>query len=169
MKIKTMEDLFLAEIKDLYDAEKQLVKALPKMAEAATSEQLRGLFSEHLTQTRGHVERLETVFSRIGEKASGESCEAMEGLLEEGEEIIDDIDESPVRDAGLIAAGNRVEHYEIAGYGSARTFAQILGYKEAADLLEKTLEEEKLADQKLTRIAESMINQEAVRYGTGRT
>src|SRR5207237_261724 len=130
MKIKTMEDLFLAEIKDLYDAEKQLVKALPKMAEAATSEQLRGLLTEHLAQTKGHVERLETVFSRIGEKASGESCEAMEGLLEEGEEMIDDIEQSPLRDAGMIAAGNRVEHYEIAGYGAARTFAQILGYKE---------------------------------------
>src|SRR5262249_54478010 len=137
----------------------------PKMAEASTSNELRKAFEEHLQQTRGHVQRLEQVFSELGKKASGETCEAMKGLIEEGEEMTDDIKQSPLRDAGLIAAANRVEHYEIAGYGTARTIAQSLGLTRAANLLEQTLEEEKQADGKLTRIAEQKVNQEAMQYG----
>jgi ferritin-like metal-binding protein YciE len=165
MRIETMEDLFVEQIQDLYDAEERLVKALPKMAEASTTSDLRNAFEEHLQQTRGQLQRLEQVFSELGKKASGETCEAMKGLIEEGEEIIDDIKQSPLRDAGLIAIANRVEHYEIAGYGTARTMAQSLGLTRAVSLLEQTLEEEKQADAKLTRIAEQKVNQEALQYG----
>jgi len=165
MAINTLEDLFLTQIKDLYDAEKQLVKALPKMAQASSSERLREAFSEHLAQTRGHVERLERIFAELGQRPGGQTCEAMQGLVEEGEEIVDEVGESPLRDAGLIAAGNRVEHYEVAGYGTARTFADMLGHRQAAALLEQTLQEEKKADEKLTRIGEEMVNQEALQYG----
>lgn len=163
MKIETMEDLFLAQIEDLYDAEKRLVKALPKMSEAASSPELRQAFDSHLEETRAHVVRLEQVFADMGREAKGETCDAMKGLIKEGEEIVDDIDESPLRDAGLIGAANRVEHYEIAGYGTARTFAEILSMSRAAELLEETLEEERAADETLTAIAESMINSEALR------
>lgn len=165
MRIETMDDLFIEQIQDLYDAEERLVKALPKMAEACTSSELRNAFEEHLQQTRGHVQRLEQVFSEVGKKAGGETCEAMKGLIEEGEDIIDDIKQSPLRDAGLIAAANRVEHYEMAGYGTARTMAQALGLTRSATLLEQTLEEEKQADAKLTRIAEQRVNQEAIQIG----
>ena len=166
MKIETMEDLFLEQIRDLYDAEKQLVKALPKMASASSSDRLRQAFDMHLEQTKGHVARLEQIFSQIDQKSGGESCDGMKGLISEGEDVVDDVDKSPLRDAGLIAAGNRVEHYEMAGYGTARTFAQMLGYNDAARLLEQTLEEEKMADQKLTQIAESMVNERALELGT---
>ena len=162
MKIETLQDLFLDELRDLYDAEKQLVKALPKMAQAASSIQLQQAFQAHLNETEGHVERLERIFSQLNEKSSGESCDAMKGLVKEGEEVVKHVDESPLRDAGLIGAGNRVEHYEIAAYGTARSFAQILGYSDAVQLLERTLEEEKAADKKLTAIAESMINDRAL-------
>ncbi len=141
--VKTMEDLFLEEIRDLLDAEKQITKALSKMAKAATSEELSEGFTEHLEQTRGHIERLERIFSDIGAKSGGVKCTGMEGLLKEGDEMIRLTEAGMVRDAGLIAAAQRVEHYEMAGYGSARTFAQLLGRTEAADLLEETLEEEK--------------------------
>jgi len=167
MAIKSMDDLFLEEIKDLYDAEKQLVKALPKMAKAADSEELRQGFQEHLDQTKGHVDRLEKVFDMMGKKASGKKCEAMQGLIEEGSEVIDEIDASPLRDAALIAAAQKVEHYEIAAYGSCRTFAEVLGRSDAAELLEQTLEEEKSTDEKLTELAEGMINEEAVQSGGG--
>jgi ferritin-like metal-binding protein YciE len=163
MKIETMEDLFLAQIEDLYDAEKRLVKALPKMSEAASSPELRQAFDSHLEETRAHVVRLEQVFAEMGREAKGETCDAMKGLIKEGEEMVDDIDESPLRDAGIIAAANRVEHYEIAAYGTARTFAETLSLPRAAALLEETLEEEKGADETLTAIAESMINCEALR------
>jgi ferritin-like metal-binding protein YciE len=163
MKIETMDDLFLEQIEDLYDAEKRLVKALPKMAEASSSGVLRQAFESHLEQTKGHVSRLEKIFSELHKKSKGQTCEAMKGLVEEGEDIISDIEESTLRDAGLIAAANRVEHYEIGGYGSAKAFAQTLGLKSAVSLLEQTLQEEKEADQKLTRLAESMINDEALR------
>src|ERR1700735_5445141 len=163
MKIETMEDLFLEQVEDLYDAEKRLVKALPKMAEATTSVTLRQAFESHLLETEGHVSRLENVFRTLGQDPKGQTCDAMKGLISEGEDVISDIDESPLRDAGLIAAANRVEHYEIAAYGSARTFADILGLSEAASLLEQTLQEEKKADQKLTQLAESMVNDEALR------
>jgi ferritin-like metal-binding protein YciE len=163
MKIETMEDLFLEQVEDLYDAEKRLVKALPKMAEAATSTSLRQAFESHLMETEGHVSRLENIFRILGQDPKSHTCDAMKGLISEGDDVVSDIDPSSLRDAGLIAAANRVEHYEIAGYGSARTFADILGLTEAASLLEQTLQEEKKADQKLTQLAESMINDEALR------
>ena len=160
--VKTMEDLFLEEIRDLLDAEKQITKALPKMAKAATSEELGTAFTDHLEQTRGHIERLENIFASIGAKSGGVKCKGMEGLLKEGDEMVHLTEPGMVRDAGLIAAAQRVEHYEMAGYGSARTFAQLLGRSEASDLLEETLEEEKETDQTLTEIAESMVNQRAM-------
>jgi ferritin-like metal-binding protein YciE len=163
MKIETMEDLFLEQVEDLYDAEKRLVKALPKMAEAATSLSLRQAFESHLMETEGHVTRLESIFRTLGQDPKAHTCDAMKGLISEGEDMVSDTDPSSVRDAGLIASANRVEHYEIAAYGSARTFAQTLGLAEAASLLEQTLQEEKKADQKLTQLAENMINDEALR------
>jgi ferritin-like metal-binding protein YciE len=163
MKIETMEDLFLEQVEDLYDAERRLVKALPKMAEASTSQALRQAFESHLLETEGHVGRLESIFRALGQDPKAQTCDAMKGLVSEGEDIIGDIEQSSLRDAGIIAAANRVEHYEIAAYGSARTFAQILGLNEAASLLEQTLQEERNADRKLTQIAESMVNDEALR------
>jgi len=166
MKIKTMDDLFLVQVKDLYDAEKQLVKALPKMAKAASSQELRQGFQEHLDQTKGHVSRLEQIFDQLGQKASGTKCEGMAGLIAEGEEIVDEVEQSPLRDAGLIGAAQKVEHYEIAGYGTLKTFAQMLGHRQAVTLLEQTLNEEKQTDQRLTQLAESMINEEAIQVGS---
>jgi ferritin-like metal-binding protein YciE len=163
MKLESMEDLFLEQIEDLYDAEKRLVKALPKMAEASTSQSLRQAIQSHLMETEGHVSRLENIFRTLGKSAKGQTCDAMKGLISEGEDIVSDTDASSLRDAGIIAAANRVEHYEIAAYGSARTFAQTLGLREAASLLEQTLQEEKRADQKLTQLAESMVNEEALK------
>jgi len=163
MKIQSMEDLFLEQIEDLYDAEKRLVKALPKMAEASTSQSLRQAFQSHLMETEGQVSRLENIFRTLGKSAKGQTCDAMKGLISEGEDMVSDTDPSSIRDAGLIASANRVEHYEIAAYGSARTFAESLGLREAASLLEQTLQEEKKADQKLTQLAESMVNEEALR------
>jgi len=158
--IGTLDELFVDELRDLYDAEKQLTKALPKMAKAASSEELRAAFEEHLEQTEGQVQRLEQIFEALGQKATGKKCAAMAGLVKEGEELADDA-QAAVRDAGLIAAAQKVEHYEIAGYGSARTHAQLLGNDEAVQLLEETLEEEKETDQKLTELAESSVNEEA--------
>ena len=164
---ETMQELLLDELRDLYDAEKQLTKALPEMAEAATTQELRDAFSEHLEQTRGHVQRLEQIFEDIGEKSSGKKCAAMAGLIKEGDELADEIDESAVRDAGLIAAAQKVEHYEMSAYGSARTHAELLGNRRAATLLQQTLNEEKAADAKLNEIAMTMINQEAVNSSAG--
>ncbi|MCU1273628.1 MAG: hypothetical protein JWO48_1059 [Bryobacterales bacterium] len=166
MKIKTMDDLFLAQIKDLYDAEKQLVKALPKMAKAASSQELRQGFQEHLDQTKGHVSRLEQIFDQLGQKASGTKCEGMAGLIDEGEEMVDEIDQSPLLDAGLIGSAQKVEHYEIAAYGTVKTFARMLGHRQAVTLLEHTLNDEKQTDQRLTQLAESMINEEAIQVGS---
>lgn len=165
MKIENMEELFLQQIEDLYDAEKRLVKALPKMAEASTSLMLKQAFESHLQQTEGHVTRLETIFRQLNKHAKAETCDAMKGLVSEGEDMVSHIDESPLRDAGLIASANRVEHYEIAAYGSARTFAQTLGLTQAAALLDQTLQEEKEADQKLTQLAQQMVNEQALRSG----
>jgi ferritin-like metal-binding protein YciE len=159
--VKTMEDLFLEEIRDLMDAEKQITKALPKITRACTSLELKNAFEDHLEQTRGQVDRLELIFSSLGAKTGGIKCKAMEGLLKEGDDMVRITEPGAVRDAGLIAAAQRVEHYEIAGYGSARTFAKLLGRQEAADLLDQTLGEEKEADERLTGIAESMVNQKA--------
>lgn len=158
MKLHSLEDLFHEELRDILGAEKQLLKALPKMAKAAAADELRQAFEEHLDQTRGHVERLERVFESLGKKARGKTCEAMEGLVEEGAELIDADAEPMVRDAGLIAAAQRVEHYEMAAYGCLRTWAQQLNNQEAAELLEQTLNEEKETDEKLTHLAESLVN-----------
>lgn len=160
-KVATMNDLFLDEIRDLYDAEKQLTKALPKMAKASSSEDLQAAFEDHLQQTQGHVDRLEQIFEALGEKGTGKKCAAMTGLIKEGEEMIGEMDEGPLRDAGIIAAAQKVEHYEISGYGSARTHAEMLGHAEAVTLLEQTLKEEKEADRKLNELAESEVNDEA--------
>lgn len=159
MKIETMQDLFNSQIMDLYDAEQRLMKALPKMAEASVSPQLREAFQTHLMETKGHVDRLEEVFRQIGAKVKGETCDAMKGLISEGEDMISDTPEAPLRDAGLIAAANRVEHYEIAAYGSARTFAEKLGLPQAAALLRQTLEEEKKAEALLTQLAANINTQ----------
>lgn len=161
MKLETLQDLFVHELKDLYSAENQLVKALPKMVKAATNEELRAGFEEHLEQTRNHVARLEQIASSVDCKLSGHRCKAMEGLIEEGSELISEDAEDAVRDAGLIGAAQRVEHYEIAGYGTARALAERLGFNEAVELLTQTLEEEKATDEKLTDLAESTINAEA--------
>src|SRR3954471_10429499 len=130
MKLKTLHDLFLHELKDLYSAENQLIKALPKMAKAATNEELKAGFEEHLEQTKGHVERLEQIAEKLGVKLTGHKCKAMEGLIEEGSEMISEDAEDSVRDAGLIGAAQRVEHYEIAGYGTARALAQQIGHSD---------------------------------------
>jgi len=168
-KTTTMDELLLDELRDLYDAEKQLTKALPKMAKASNSEQLRTAFQEHLRQTEGHVERLEQIFEQLGEKAGGKKCAAMSGLIKEGEEMASDTDDSSVRDAGLIAAAQKVEHYEISGYGSVRTHAQMLGHDQAARLLNETLDEEKQTDHKLNTLAERMINERAMHAGREET
>jgi ferritin-like metal-binding protein YciE len=160
-KVTTMEELFIEELRDLYDAETQLTKALPKMAKAAASDELRNAFEEHLGQTENQVERLKRIFELSSEKPTGKKCAAMSGLIKEGAEIASDTEGTAVRDAGLIAAAQKVEHYEISGYGSARTHAELLGNNEAVRLLEETLREEKQADEKLTELAQSRINEEA--------
>lgn len=152
----TLRDLYIDELKDLYDAENRLVKALPKIAKNVSSDDLREAIEEHLEQTRGHVERLKEIFTSLGEKPSGKKCAGMVGILEEGEEIMDEDFESNVMDAAIISAAQRVEHYEMAAYGCVRSWAEILGETEASSLLEKTLDEEKAADQKLTELAEDV-------------
>ena len=155
---ETLRDLYLNELRDLYSAETQLLEALPKMADAASSSELKEAFTAHLTETDGHVRRLEQIFEALGEEPSGETCKAMEGLIEEGEDYVEASGDKQVRDAGLIGAAQRVEHYEIAGYGTTRTLATRLGESEAADSLQATLEEEEEADRTLTAIAESDVN-----------
>jgi ferritin-like metal-binding protein YciE len=158
---KTLHDAFLDELRDAYDAEKQLVKALPKLAKAATSTELRSAFESHLEETRGHVSRLEEVFAALDEKAKGKHCDGIAGIIEEGKKMLDeDLDEDAM-DAALIASGQRAEHYEIAAYGTMVAWARAMGHTDAADLLEQTLEEEKAADEKLTELAESGINEAA--------
>ena len=157
-QLNSMEDLFLDQVQDLYDAEQRLVKALPKMAEAAYSSQLKAAFQQHLRETENQVSRLEKVFKLIGKDAKSKTCQAMKGLVEEGQEAIDAEGNPNVKDAALIAAAQRVEHYEIAGYGTARTFAQQIGKSDAARLLQETLEEEAATDKKLTNLAEQSIN-----------
>jgi ferritin-like metal-binding protein YciE len=161
MKLKSLEDLFHDQLRDVYNAENQLVKALPKMAKAASSPDLQAAFQEHLEQTRGQIERLERVFEVAGHKVKGRKCKGMEGLVEEGKEIMDERAEPDVMDAGLIAAAQKVEHYEIACYGCLATWAEQLGMQEAVDLLRQNLDEEKTADRKLTELAERHINREA--------
>jgi ferritin-like metal-binding protein YciE len=155
-----LKKLYIDELKDLYSAETQLVKALPKMAKAASSDELRQGFEEHLEQTRGHVERLEKVFKTLGESPKGKTCKAMQGLIEEGAEVIEEDFEGSLMDAALIGAAQRVEHYEIAAYGTVCAFAKELGESDQAELLSETLDEEKETDEKLTELAEQ-INKEA--------
>ncbi len=160
-EFNSFQDLFNSQIEDLYDAENRLTKALPKMAEAATSKQLRQAFEHHLRETEGHVSRLETIFREINVQPKRETCEAMKGLIAEGEQVIKAKGDPDVRDAALIAAAQRVEHYEISGYGTARAFARRLGLTQAANLLQQTLNEESAADRKLNEIAEASVNVQA--------
>lgn len=164
MEINSLQDLYLDELRDLYDAENQLIKALPKMAEACTSDELRQGFEEHLEQTRGHAQRLEQIFERLGEKPKGKKCKGMEGVIKEGSEVLDEDMQEDTKDAAIIGAAQRVEHYEIAGYGTARTHADLLGRDEDVSLLEETLEEEKETDRKLSELAEN-INVQAEEEG----
>jgi len=166
-KLTTMEELFLDEIRDLYDAERQLIKALPEMAEAASSDELRSAFQSHFEQTVNQVKRLERIFEVLGEKPTGKKCAAMIGLIKEGNEMVKASDETAVRDAGLIAAAQKVEHYEISGYGSARTHAEILGDNRAVRLLDETLFEEIETDQRLGDLAMTVINEEAAGGSNG--
>jgi ferritin-like metal-binding protein YciE len=165
MEHQALKELYIDELKDIYNAENQLVKALPKMAKTANSEELRTGFEEHLEQTRGHVQRLEQIFKELGEKPSGKKCKGMEGLVAEGQEIMGEDFKDDVMDAALISAAQRVEHYEIAAYGTVRTYAELLGEDTAAQLLEQTLEEEKETDQKLTDMA-GEINVKALGEGS---
>jgi ferritin-like metal-binding protein YciE len=164
MEQNALKELYVDELKDLYNAENQLVKALPKMAKAAASEELRKGFEAHLEQTRGHVGRLARIFEGLGESPKGKKCKGMQGLIVEGGEIISENDKSKMRDAGLIAAAQRVEHYEVAGYGCVKAYASLLGDDNAASLLDQTLQEEKETDQKLTQLA-GQINVEAANSG----
>src|SRR5437762_13641381 len=161
MTLNSFDDLIVEQLEDLYDAEQRLVKALPKMAAAAHNSSLKAAFQEHLRQTEGHVSRLEQAFKALGKPAQAKTCEAMKGLIEEGEEVISAKGDPNVKDAALIAAAQRVEHYEIAGYGTVRTFAQRLGRSDAARLLQQTLDEEAATDKKLTTLAEQSINPKA--------
>ena len=161
MALGSLHDLYVEELRDLYNAENQILKALPKMAKAASDESLRVAFQEHLEVTRGQVERLDRIFKQLGTRATGKKCVAMEGLIEEAKEMMGEDADPAVLDAALISAAQKVEHYEIAGYGCVRTYARLLGYEEAADLLQETLDEEGEADQALTDLAETVINIEA--------
>jgi ferritin-like metal-binding protein YciE len=161
----TLSELLQDELKDIYDAEKQLTKALPKLAKKATAEELKEAFEEHLRQTEEHVERLEQAFEHLGIPAKGKKCKGMQNLIAEGEDMIGDAEEDAVRDAVMIAAAQKVEHYEIASYGTARTWANMLGQDDVASLLEQTLEEEKETDIKLTELAEGFVNQAAAEEG----
>jgi len=159
-ELQNLEDLYLHELKDIYSAEKQITKALPKLAKAASSPELKSAFEEHLQQTEGQIQRLDKIFKRIGESASGVKCKSMAGLIEEGDELAKEEAAAEVLDAGLITAGQKVEHYEMAAYGSLCEFAELLGYQEDAELLHETLTEEEQTDEKLSSLAEE-INKQA--------
>jgi ferritin-like metal-binding protein YciE len=163
----TLHDAFLDELRDAYDAEKQLTKALPKMAKAATSPVLREAFETHLEETRGQIERIEQVFATMDEKVKGKHCDGMAGIVEEGKATMEEEFDESTLDARLIASAQRVEHYEIAAYGTLVAWARVLGLDEAADLLQETLDEEKAADEKLTSLAEGGINQDAADAAAG--
>ena len=162
MSLATLDDLLVHELKDLYSAEKMLLKALPKMAKAAADPDLKNAFQSHLEETRGHVERLDRIVQILGVSPRGSKCEAMEGLIKEGEELLEEDAPPEVLDAGLIAAAQRVEHYEMAGYGCARAFALQLGQDDVAAILQETLDEESAANEKLTSVAEQSVNPAAM-------
>jgi ferritin-like metal-binding protein YciE len=159
--MENLQDLFETTLRDIYYAEKAILKALPKMAKKASSEDLRGAFEDHLQQTEGQVDRLEKIFTMLGKAARGKKCAAIEGLTDEADEVIKEAKTDTVRDAGMLAAAQAVEHYEISRYGTLKAWAEKLGMGDAAKLLDETLEEEKATDQKLTALAESEINVEA--------
>jgi ferritin-like metal-binding protein YciE len=162
MELDSLQKLYVEELKDLYSAEKQIIQALPKMVKKASHPDLKAALQEHLEVTRVQLERLDQIFEGLGKSPRGKKCKGMEGLLEEGKEMMQEDMEDDVMDAALIAAAQRVEHYEMAGYGTVRTYAQLLGDKNAAKLLQQTLDEEGDADKKLTKLAESSINVEAM-------
>src|ERR1700757_4515447 len=161
MADKDLNALFLETLKDIYYAEKQIYKSLPKMAKAANSDQLRAAFEKHQDETEGQIERLEQIFESLGKPARGKKCDAIEGILDEGEEIMDEYADTPALDAGLLAAAQAVEHYEISRYGPLKTWAEKLGHKDAVKLLDQTLAEEKKTDEALTKLAVSAVNAEA--------
>jgi ferritin-like metal-binding protein YciE len=161
MEMESLQELYVSELKDLYSAEKQLVKALPRMVKNATNPELKRAFSDHLDETEGHVDRLEKIFQMLGEKAGGKKCKGMEGLIDEAKELLKEDASDEVLDAGLISKAQHVEHYEMAGYGTVRTYAQQLGFNDQAKLLQQTLDEEGKANELLTEIAESAVNAEA--------
>ena len=165
MEIDSLTKLYVEDLKDLYSAEKQILQALPKMIKKASNEQLRRAFEEHLRVTETQVERLDRIFDGLGKSARGKKCKGMEGLLEEGKEAMQEDMEPDVLDAALIGAAQKVEHYEMAAYGTVRTYAELLGDKQAAKLLQQTLDEEGEADKKLTALAESIVNPEAEEEG----
>jgi ferritin-like metal-binding protein YciE len=160
VKANSLRELYVEQLRDLYDAEHQIIKALPKMIGEVSSEQLRNALSEHLEITRQQAQRLERIFENMGQKSKSEKCKGMEGLIKEGNDVVKKAEDEDVRDAAIISAAQRVEHYEMAGYGTVRTYAELLGEQEAAQLLQQTLDEEKEADQELTNLAEQ-INVEA--------
>lgn len=160
-KLKTLDDLLVHELQDIFDAENQITKALPKMAKAATNPELQAAFEEHLEQTQGQIERLEQVFKLLGLPAKGKKCDGMAGLIEEGKKTMEQDAEPSVKDAALIAAAQKVEHYEIASYGCVCTYAEMLGYEQVHELLGQNLDEEETTDENLTVLAESVINVEA--------
>jgi ferritin-like metal-binding protein YciE len=164
MSVETMQELLIDELKDLYSAEKQIVRALPKLAKAATTPELKQAILSHLEETKNQVTRLEKISELVGKKLTGKTCVGMKGVLEEGSEVLEDTDKGTIRDAALIAAAQRVEHYEMAGYGSAREFAKLLGLSEVASLLDETLAEEKAADKTLSGVAKQ-VNATAKREG----
>ncbi|MGF6709133.1 ferritin-like metal-binding protein YciE [Luteibacter sp. W1I16] len=161
MAVKTIEDLFIHELSDIYSAEKQLTKALPRLARAATAPELKQAFETHLEETQGQVERIDQIVEALGIRLKRIKCAAMEGLVEEGKEVIDEVEAGPLRDAALIGGAQKVEHYEIASYGTLSALAKQLGYKDAIPLLQATLKEEKATDEKLTILAEQAGNQRA--------
>ncbi len=167
MKIESLNELLAEELKDIYSAEKQLLKALPKMAKKATAPELKSALQEHLEVTQRQVERLEDVFESLGQPAKAKTCKAMQGLIEEATEVMEEDAEDAVLDSGIIAAAQKVEHYEIASYGTVRTWARLCGEEEVADLLQATLDEEGEADHRLTEIAESFVNPKAEDGGNG--
>ena len=166
MAKESLRELYVNELKDLYNAETQLVKALPKMAKASSNAELRQGFEEHLRQTSEHVSRLEQIFEKLGEKPTGKKCLGMEGLVKEGAETMSEDYEDALKDAAIIGAAQRVEHYEIAGYGTVRAFAELLGENEHVSLLEQTLEEEKQTDEKLSQLAEQINSEAGARRGS---
>ncbi len=161
MELKSLQDLLVEDLKDIYNAEAQIIRALPRMAKAASNEQLKQAFEEHLDQTKDQVERLKDVFELFGKPARGKSCKAMQGIIEEGKEVMKNGAEPEVLDAALIGSAQKVEHYEIAAYGTARTYAQMLGNEDAAEILQDILDEEGETDKKLTKLAESFVNEQA--------